>query len=339
MSQPRLIAIVGCTGTQGSSVATAFAADPQWTVRGLTRSLHSDSANRAKSALPSNIQWVEGNVNDANSLLKAFEGAYAVYGMTSGFDDELVDNREQESQQGINIAQAAEEAGAQYLVWSSLPDTRNTSHGRFTTIKHTYLKADVTAYIKRQVSGDSNSTWSIKPIFVLCGTYMQNYTTDTRKFQPYRNKQNVVTFSLPASPLVKLDLFNIDQLGYVVHSILAAPDRYVGREVPLVAERLTGNQLAETYQRVTGEEAVYDVMSDDAFLAKSGGDSRADELCTMFHYYDTFGLYGEQAGDVKGGGKVLYDTTLARKEFGLTLDSFEDFLRSSGFRAPKESGR
>ena len=133
---------------------------------------------------------------------------------------------------------------------------------------------------------------------------------------------------------MKLDLFNIEQLGHCVHSILAKPDTYVGREVVLVAERLTGNQLAEAYQRATGEEAEYEVMSDEKFMAKAGGDSRADELNTMFHYYDTYGLYGEQAADVKGDSKVLYDISTARKEFG--LDSFEEFIRSSGFRAPQQ---
>ena len=184
MSQPRLIAVVGCSGTQGSSVARAFAADPQWRVRGLTRDLQSNSA---KSSLPSSIEWVEANLDDSNSLLAAFEGAYAVYGMTDGFDDEIADKREQETQQGINIAQAAEEAGAQYLVWSSLPDTRNTSHGRFTTLKHTYLKADVTAYIRRQVGVDNNTRWNIKPIFVLCGTYPTSSPSTTSPPPPARN--------------------------------------------------------------------------------------------------------------------------------------------------------
>ena len=330
MSQPRLIAVVGCSGNQGSSVARAFASDPQWRVRGLTRNLQS---NDAKSTLPSSIEWVEADVNDSSSLLAAFEGAYVVFGMTDGFEEELFERREQETQQGINIAQAAEEASAQYLVWSSLPDTRNTSHGRFTTLKHTYLKADVTAYINRQVSADSNSRWAIQPIYVLCGTYMQNYTVDAKKFQPHRNSSGVVIFSLPASPLVKLDLLNIDQLGQCVHAMLSSPDKYVGKETALVAERLTGNQMAEAYQRATGEEAAYEVMEDDDFIAKAGGNSLADELCTMCHYYDTYGLYGEQASDVKGDNKVLYDFSNARQHFG--LDSFEDFIRTSGFIAPK----
>ena len=224
----------------------------------------------------------------------------------------------------------------EYLIWSSLPDTRVTSHGRFTDIKHTFLKAEVTAYIRRQVSDDAqHKRWQLKPIYLLCGTYMQNYTTDPKKFRPKRNAQNVVVFSLPASPLVKLDLFNIHQLGHVAHTILTNPTPYINRELPLVAERLTGNQLVAAYQRVTGEQAVYEVMADDDFVRVAGGDSRAEELCTMFHYYDTFGLYGEQGGEVKGGdGRVLYDTSTAKSEFG--LDSFEDFLRSSGFRAPQQ---
>ena len=332
MAQPRLIAIVGCTGTQGSSVARAFASDPNWKVRGLTRKLTSESAMNARRSLPAAVEWIQADVNDPASLVAAFSGAYAVYGMTSGFDDELVERREQERQQGINIAQSAEEAGVQYLIWSSLPDTRITSHGRFTSLKHTYLKAEVTAHIRHQLSRNNHNTNQhqsrIKPIFLLLGTFMSNYTT---KFPPKRNADNVVVFSLPASPSVQLDLFNIRQLGQISHSILTQPERYIDREVVLVAERLTGAQLAEAYQRVSGEAAVYEVMGDEEFVELGGGDSRAEELCDMFHYYDQFGLYGEQEASDSGGAEVLYDISKARIEF--KLDSFEHFLRSTGFRA------
>ena len=316
MSDCRIIAIVGATGVQGGSVARAFLSDPSWQVRGLTRDLNSDAAQKAKQELPG-VQWVQADVNDRPSLLAAFSGAFAVSGVTQAFDSSIVDNREQERQQGINIVDAADDANAAVLVWSSLPDTRLTSHGQFTGIKHTYLKAEVAAYIRSQQQARA---LRLRAFVVLPGSYIQNYL---HRFPPERRDGEVV-FSLPTSADVKLDVMDVDEWGQLLHSLLSLPPeqsaRYADIDIAVCGERLTGRQMAADYAAVTGEPARFETKPDAAFLSAGGNDSRVKELLEMFQYYDRYGLFGETL-DLQAA-KAIHP-----------LSSFKQHLQRTGYRA------
>src|SRR5688572_28536137 len=77
MSEKKIIAIVGATGTQGGSVAKAFLAHPsEWTVRGLTRNPTSPSA---LALADQGAELVTASLDDPDSLKKAFEGAHVVF--------------------------------------------------------------------------------------------------------------------------------------------------------------------------------------------------------------------------------------------------------------------
>jgi uncharacterized protein YbjT (DUF2867 family) len=316
MSDRRIIAIVGATGIQGGSVARAFLSDPSWQVRGLTRDVDSKSAQKAKGELPG-VQWVQADVNDRPSLLAAFRGAFAVAGVTQAFDSSIVDNREQERQQGINIVDAANDAQASVLVWSSLPDSRQTSHGEFTGIKHTFLKAEVAAYIRSQRQAQK---LRLRAFVLMPGSYMQNYL---HRFPPQR-KQGEVVFSLPASADVKLDLMDVDEWGQLLHSLLSLPPEqsalYADSDIAVCGERLGGRQMAADYAAVTGEPARYETKTDEDFLTEGGDDSRVKELLEMFRYYDRYGLFGETM-DLQTA-KAIYP-----------LSTFKQHLQRTGYRA------
>lgn len=66
----KLFTVVGATGTQGSSVINAVLKDGSYRVRGLTR--NPDSA-KAKALVQQGVQVVKADINDEQSLVKAFE--------------------------------------------------------------------------------------------------------------------------------------------------------------------------------------------------------------------------------------------------------------------------
>jgi uncharacterized protein YbjT (DUF2867 family) len=69
----------GITGNQGGSVAKVFRTLPEWHVRGVTRDPNKSSAKAWSDA---GVEIVAGNLNDEASLVRAFEGAYAIFGVT-----------------------------------------------------------------------------------------------------------------------------------------------------------------------------------------------------------------------------------------------------------------
>lgn len=105
------IVVCGATGRQGGSVARRLLQDG-WIVRGMTRSPNSKKAGVLARL---GAQVVQGDMDNPQSLRDAFDGAHGIYsvqnGIASGFDKEV--------SQGRNVADAAQAAGVQHLVYGS----------------------------------------------------------------------------------------------------------------------------------------------------------------------------------------------------------------------------
>ena len=76
---------------------------------------------RRKHLLRSGAEVVQANLDDVESLKKAFAGAYGVFGVTNFWEHF---SAEKEKTQAKNIADAAKAAGVKHVIWSTLEDTR-----------------------------------------------------------------------------------------------------------------------------------------------------------------------------------------------------------------------
>ncbi|KZT59951.1 NAD(P)-binding protein [Calocera cornea HHB12733] len=133
-----LVVVLGATGTQGGSVVNALLKHGGYAIRGVTRN---PDALAAISLAEKGVDVVSGDLADKDSLIKVFDGAYAVFGVTVAYtpiSEEL---------QGQNIVDAAKAASVPLLVWSSLPSATDTSNGKYTTIYHFDQKNAVDKYI------------------------------------------------------------------------------------------------------------------------------------------------------------------------------------------------
>src|SRR5689334_18522921 len=111
---------MGATGSQGGGLAQAILNDPNggFAVRAITRDINSD---KAKALAAKGAEVVAADIDDVESLKKAFAGAYGVYGVTFFWAHF---SPEKENQGATNIAQAAKAAGVKHVIWSTLEDTR-----------------------------------------------------------------------------------------------------------------------------------------------------------------------------------------------------------------------
>jgi len=75
MADKKIIAVVGATGQQGSGLVKAILADPAggFAARAITRDPDSD---KAKELARLGAEVVAGDVDDEESLKRAFTGAY-----------------------------------------------------------------------------------------------------------------------------------------------------------------------------------------------------------------------------------------------------------------------
>jgi uncharacterized protein YbjT (DUF2867 family) len=120
MAEKKIIAVIGATGTQGGGLARAILDDPNggFGVRAITRDVNKDKAQALKAR---GAEVVSADLDDVESLKKAFAGAYGVYAVTNFWEHF---SAEKEKAQAKNIADAARAAGVKHVIWSTLEDTR-----------------------------------------------------------------------------------------------------------------------------------------------------------------------------------------------------------------------
>ena len=105
MADKKIIAVIGSTGAQGGSLVEAILSDPKggFAARAITRNPTNDKA-RAIAAKGGEV--VQADLDDVESLKKAFAGAYGVYAVTNFWEHF---SGEKEKAQAKNIADAAKE--------------------------------------------------------------------------------------------------------------------------------------------------------------------------------------------------------------------------------------
>ena len=120
MADKKIIAVLGATGSQGGGLCRAILADAAggFACRAVTRDTNKD---KAKALAASGAQVVKADIDDVESLKKAFAGAYGVYAVTNFWEHF---SGEKEKAQAKNIADAAKAAGVKHVIWSTLEDIR-----------------------------------------------------------------------------------------------------------------------------------------------------------------------------------------------------------------------
>src|SRR5580700_10978055 len=174
----KLIVVFGATGQQGGGVVRALQARGQFKVRALTRNpdKHRDLADEV----------VEADLNRPDTLQPAFAGAHGVFLVTSsslkGTD---------EFKQGTAAVRAAKAAGAKHFIWSTLPDVKAISAGKF-DVPHFTCKAKVDRVVTE--AGFANHTFVIAPFF---------YQNLTDALGPQQQLDGSMGWALPLDPRVR----------------------------------------------------------------------------------------------------------------------------------------
>ena len=274
----KTIAVVGATGAQGGGLVRAILADPSggFAARALTRDASSD---KAKALAAAGAEVVAANLDDAQSLRKAFDGAYGAFCVTN-FWEHFSPEKEQE--QARRLAQAAKDAGVKHVIWSTLEDTRRfvpLDDSRMPTLKDKYKVPHFDA------KGEANRFFSelgVPTTFLNTSFYWDNLVHFG--MGPKKGPDGRLAFVLPMGDK-KLPGIAVEDIGRCAYGIFKRPD-LIGQTVGIAGEHLSGAQMAEALSqgaRLAGRHAA---VTPEAY--RGFGFPGADDLGNMFQFKADF---------------------------------------------------
>ena len=249
-----IIAVTGATGQQGRAVAKKLLEDG-WKVRALTRDPNKPAAQELKSL---GAEIFPGDMDNSAELDAAFEGAYGVFSVQNfwlpnvGFEGEV--------RQGKAVADAANAAGVQHLVYSSV----GSAH-RGMGQKHFESKWIIEQYIH----GLDIPYTILRPV-----AFMENYNWSRAQIL------NGAFIGMGARPEKGLQLIAVEDIGVFVALVFANRNQYLGRTLELAGDELTELQIADTFTKVIGRPVTLNLPSHEV------GRQPDEEMIAMFNFFN-----------------------------------------------------
>lgn len=275
----KVIAVMGATGAQGSGLVKAIMADKSgdFTARAITRDVNSDKA-KALAALGAEV--VAADIDNEESLKKAYAGAYGVYCVTFFWAHF---SPEKEQANAGNMARAAKAAGVQHVIWSTLEDTRKwvpLSDNRMPTLQGKYKVPHFDA------KGEINHVFTdagLPVTFLNTSFYWDN--AYMFGMGPAKQADGTYTITFPMGDKRMSGIANED-IGKCAYGIFKKGKEYIGKTVGIAGEHLTGAQMAEKYSKGLGINCKYNEVTPEAY--RGFGFPGAEDLGNMFQVYRDF---------------------------------------------------
>ncbi len=279
MAGKKIIAVTGATGAQGGGLVRAILCDPDggFAVRALTRDIKSEKARELAKA---GAEVVAADVDDPESLKRAFQGAHAAFCVTFFWAHF---SPEKEMAQAANLANAAKQAGVGHVIWSTLEDTRRRvplSDNRMPTLMGKYKVPHFDA------KGESDHFFSdlgLPVTFLLTSFFWDNFIQSG--MGPRKGPDGKLAITLPMGDK-KLPGIAAEDIGNCAYGIFKKGREYVGKTVGIAGEHLTGRAMAAALTKALGKEVVYNDVPPEVY--RGLGFPGAEDLGNMFQFKRDF---------------------------------------------------
>jgi uncharacterized protein YbjT (DUF2867 family) len=316
MSDRKIIAVMGATGAQGGGVARAILGDRTTglAVRAITRDINSD---KAKELARLGAEVVAADIDDVESLEKAYKGAYGAYCVTFFWAHF---SPEKEVAEADGMARAAKHAGLEHVIWSTFEDTRRwvpLSDPRMPTLMGKYKVPHFDA------KAEGNRTFTelgVPTTFLLTSFYWENLIYFG--MGPKKGPDGKLAITLPMGDK-KLPGIAAEDIGRCAYGIFQGGREFIGKTVGVAGEHPTGAQMAAALGRSLGQEVRYNAVPPEVY--RGFGFPGAEDLGNMFQFKRDFET------DYCGAR----DLGLSRR-LNPSLQNFETWLARNKSRIPMD---
>jgi uncharacterized protein YbjT (DUF2867 family) len=315
MPAKKILAVVGATGAQGGALVNAILDDPTgpFTVRAITRNTASDAA---KALAKRGAEVVQADIDDVESLKRAFSGCYGAFCLTNFWEHF---SAEKEKAQAMNLAEAARVAGLKHVIWSTLEDTRvrlPISDKRMPILQGAYNVPHFDA------KGEADAFFAAKGVpttLLRTSFYWENFIHFGAG--PQRGPDGTLALTMPMGS-AKLPGIAVEDIGKVAYGIFKHGGDYIGKTVGIAGEFLTGAEMAAAMSKALGQKISYNDVPADVY--RSFGFPGADEMGNMYQYKRDFNDSYCGARDLKlarslNPGLLTFEKWLAKKKDKIPL--------------------
>lgn len=288
----KIIAIVGATGNQGSSVARTFL-QKNWHVRCLTRTPASP-ASQSLASLGAEI--IQADLSNPTSLTTAFSNVNVIF-LNTTFWELYTTQKETALETEISYGKNAVDAAAsipslERFIYSSLPGVSKASKGKY-SVNHADSKAAITEYIMTTLPDAS---------FI----YLGAYNTNPMLAPTFMGKFN---FVLPFGKHLRIPIIDPNSTGPFVHALL---NEDPGTNLLAYDSYLSFGEVADLWSKASGQDVGYMQVTVEMILAQGV----AKEVVEGVGALEEFGYMGKM--------EYIEPNQLKKK---VETKSFEDWLR------------
>jgi uncharacterized protein YbjT (DUF2867 family) len=221
------ILVSGATGRQGGAVVRHLL-KKNWSVKALTRNPDSPSARTLSNE---GVEVVKGDMEDADSIVKAMTGAYGVFSV----QDFWKSGATGEIRQGKNMADAAKSCNVKHFIYSSVGGAERNSgivHFESKFVIEKYIRdLKLPATILRPVSFMENYYIPIVEKGIIKGKLVDPIYSD-------RNIQQIA----------------IDDIGAFVALSFEKPGEFLKVAIEIAGDEFTNPEAAEIFSKVFGRK-------------------------------------------------------------------------------------
>jgi uncharacterized protein YbjT (DUF2867 family) len=250
----QIILVIGATGRQGGAVCRHLQRKG-FRVRVLVRDPHGDAARRLAGL---GAEVLQGNLDDAGSLMRAMAGVYGVFSVQPYSANEV--------RQGAAVIEAAKRQSVVHVVYSSVG-----SADEKTGLPHFESKIEVEAHLR-----SSGLQYTIlRPVF-----FMENW------HRGFGDSIRSGQLQQPLNPTATLQMVAVDDIGAFSSLAFEHPDEWKNRTFSLAGDELSMQQIADAFSRATMRDVKYAQVSWDQFEKIMGR-----ELTMMYRWFEEKGFH------------------------------------------------
>jgi uncharacterized protein YbjT (DUF2867 family) len=312
--EKKVIVVFGATGAQGGGLAQAILNDKnsEFSVRAVTRNVDSE---KAKELAAQGAEVVAADLDDADSVNRAMQGAYGAFCVTFFWAHF---SPEKEMAEAKVMAEAAKAAGLKHVIWSTLEDVRTyipLDDDRMPTLNGNWK---VPHFDGKGASDHYFTDAGVPATFLLASFYWDNLIHFGMGPKPGADGKQV--FTLPMGDKKMAGIASED-IGKCAYGIFKQGPSLAGKRIGIAGEQLTGDEMAKALSQSLGQDVSYYSVTPEQY--RGFGFPGAEDLGNMFQFYADYEKEFESIRNVK-----------TSRELNPELQSFDAWLAANGKRIP-----